>query len=601
MAIVRMKKITLLCRTKDENSILSILQETALMHIVSSDIKNKIFRKQSLLKNEINKLKTSINILNNVVIKSAIKKNIKGTLNDNINFILDSHKQKNSLLNQLKEINDKIKKFYPWGFFNVDDITFLKNHNINIKFFILDTKEWEQINKKNLIFSVINKNNSYVYVVIFNSDNLKINSVILPNISLKSLCDMRKKLINTIKTIERRISSFIVIKKDIYVQLDKCLNQEQLEIVQSKSFRDKDVIMINGFIPADKECNFCEKFNEKVIAIHVSDPIVTENVPVKLKNNSFFHGFETILHSFSGISYREKDITCIIGSLFIIFASLCLLDAGYGVLLLLTGLILRYKLNKNIANVFAITGIFSSVFGVFVGQIFGLIIGKDFFLNMTPFISIAIEPIDCFVFSLIIGLCAMGLSYFVAIYQNGICTSALGSLFLVFSISIFLINNFVILDLITFLNNIKINYINFVIIKEILNVLEMFFLVLTILFWFIFPEKIFVNSRIPNILWTLYAGVTGLLQDILSHMRLFGISLSGAILALVVNKIASMFPFFIMILFLFIGHVFVFLLALLSLYIHTNRLIFLEFGSKCITGGHYMYSPFCRSFFNEKI
>ena len=85
------------------------------------------------------------------------------------------------------------------------------------------------------------------------------------------------------------------------------------------------------------------------------------------------------------------------------------------------------------------------------------------------------------------------------------------------------------------------------------------------------------------------------MQDILSHMRLFGIALSGAILALVVNKIANMLPLAATILFAIVGHIFVFLLALLSLYIHTNRLIFLEFGSKSITGGHYLYSPFRRS------
>jgi V/A-type H+-transporting ATPase subunit I len=78
-------------------------------------------------------------------------------------------------------------------------------------------------------------------------------------------------------------------------------------------------------------------------------------------------------------------------------------------------------------------------------------------------------------------------------------------------------------------------------------------------------------------------------------MRLFGIALSGGIMALVVNQIAGRFPLPVTALFAVVGHSFVFLLSLLSLYIHTNRLIFLEWGSKCIDGGSNFYAPLRRS------
>ncbi len=92
-------------------------------------------------------------------------------------------------------------------------------------------------------------------------------------------------------------------------------------------------------------------------------------------------------------------------------------------------------------------------------------------------------------------------------------------------------------------------------------------------------------------MWTLYSGVTGLGQDIMSHMRLFGIALSGSIMAMVVNQIAGLVPLAVTIAFAVVGHFFVFVLSLLSLYIHTNRLIFLEFGSKCFDGGQRWYEP----------
>jgi vacuolar-type H+-ATPase subunit I/STV1 len=120
--------------------------------------------------------------------------------------------------------------------------------------------------------------------------------------------------------------------------------------------------------------------------------------------------------------------------------------------------------------------------------------------------------------------------------------------------------------------------------------------ILSSIFWIQFPEITFdENQKLANIIWTIYNGYVGLIQDTLSHMRLFGISLSGAILALVVNEISSMFPIFFQIPFCLFGHMFVFCLSLLSLYVHSNRLIFLEFGSNCINGGHFYYLPLGRS------
>jgi V/A-type H+-transporting ATPase subunit I len=128
-----------------------------------------------------------------------------------------------------------------------------------------------------------------------------------------------------------------------------------------------------------------------------------------------------------------------------------------------------------------------------------------------------------------------------------------------------------------------------------LNAGAISFFSLSILSWLLFPEAVFGKERrIANILWMLYAGPLGLIQDVLSHMRLFGIALSGAILALVINTMCGLLPAPFGLMFAPFGHLIIFLLSLLSLYIHTNRLIFLEFGTKCMSGGHHYFNPFAR-------
>jgi V/A-type H+-transporting ATPase subunit I len=280
---------------------------------------------------------------------------------------------------------------------------------------------------------------------------------------------------------------------------------------------------------------------------------------------------------FSGMSYHEKDTTPVISCLFIWFGALCFMDGGYGILLALLGVVLINKNIKDYGLIFILTGIFTAIFGILNGQIFGLIISVHIFKDCTPIIPLAVDPIACLNFSLIVGLLNTLLSSLTAIWQKGFKTDASGRLFLVLTVMLYVINT--LLEL-----------------HKIFNVINIILLIVSSLYWIIFPEITFdKDQKIANVIWTVYNGYVGLIQDTLSHMRLFGISLSGAILASVVNEISCLFPIYTQIIFCLIGHVFVFGLSLLSLGVHTNRLIFLEFGSKCIDGGDYYYLPLKRN------
>src|SRR5690606_13121136 len=104
----------------------------------------------------------------------------------------------------------------------------------------------------------------------------------------------------------------------------------------------------------------------------------------QLRNNWFLRGFEAVVQSFSGISYREKDFTWAVGILFITFGSLCLLDAGYGVLLFLTGLGLQLRSGSPFGRVFMLTGAFAILVGALSGSLFGFMVGKDFMPGYMP-------------------------------------------------------------------------------------------------------------------------------------------------------------------------------------------------------------------------
>ncbi|MDE7373531.1 MAG: V-type ATP synthase subunit I, partial [Clostridia bacterium] len=100
----------------------------------------------------------------------------------------------------------------------------------------------------------------------------------------------------------------------------------------------------------------------------------------------------------------------------------------------------------------------------------------------------------------------------------------------------------------------------------------------------------------------LYDGVN-ILSDVLSYARLFGLGLSGSVVALVVNQICSVvlgfFPanlvaigYIICVPIFAVGHVFNIAISTLGAYVHNCRLQYIEFYGKFYEGGGHAFMPY---------
>jgi V/A-type H+-transporting ATPase subunit I len=103
-------------------------------------------------------------------------------------------------------------------------------------------------------------------------------------------------------------------------------------------------------------------------------------------------------------------------------------------------------------------------------------------------------------------------------------------------------------------------------------------------------------------LWDTYEKATGWLGDVLSYIRLFAISVAGAVLAIVFNSLAMTMSGHIpvvsilaMLLILVFGHSINIFMAILSSFVHPLRLTFVEFYKNAgFVGGGKHYKPFAR-------
>nr|HPM07230.1 V-type ATPase 116kDa subunit family protein [Bacilli bacterium] len=90
---------------------------------------------------------------------------------------------------------------------------------------------------------------------------------------------------------------------------------------------------------------------------------------------------------------------------------------------------------------------------------------------------------------------------------------------------------------------------------------------------------------------------TSYVSDILSYSRILALSLSSAVIASTMNLLAGMIQgsvigFILSLLVYLVGHVFNFVMSMLSAYVHDGRLQYIEFFGKFYEGGGYLFEPF---------
>ncbi len=585
--IIPMKKYSFLVYHQNYRNFLDELQELGVIDIIERDVelddemRDKIF----LVKQVQNRIK----FLKKRKIESKPAKESEWDGMDLLESINQLEQEQEQLQLQLNALKKEYINARPWGDYSEDTILKLEDAGLNLNFFVCSEKKFKDEWNEKYNIEIINTLQSAVYFIVIRQGDEEIDidaeELTIPERPVSEVVAEQKKTEARIHEINDTYDEYAKKHLDVLERTSNTLESEtdlKKTILHTRKEPEDKLMVMEGWVPDHKEENVKNFAEDKGIVYITAEPDKDDKPPVLLKNNKFAKLFEPIGSLFSLPDYKEIDLTPFFAPFFMMFFGFCLGDAGYGILFVIAGTLLKYKLDKKFRPILSLLqwlGIGTIIFGILTGTFFGInLLEIESLGNLR---NIMLNNDQVFMLALMIGLIQILVGIIIRainqIKQNGFVygLSSIGWLVLILGIL-----DMALLKLSGFVGNI-------------LLYIGLFLIV------FFSDPKASILGRIGKGLWDLY-GITGIFGDVLSYIRLFALGVSSAILGFVINDIAMQIlatgPVIGHILcgiFLILGHSMNIAIASLGSFVHPMRLTFVEFYKNAgFSGGGKKYNPF---------
>ncbi|WP_314292440.1 V-type ATP synthase subunit I [Leptotrichia massiliensis] len=403
-----------------------------------------------------------------------------------------------------------------------------------------------------------------------------------------------QKEISELKKEKRRLKAQIKTYSEDLTDLQavyEYMQNKKLRIVESEKLaQTENTILIKGWIPTEKVSEF-----EKVIKDEAGDNYYLTftdadrddaTVPIKLKNGKVASTFENLTGMYAYPRYNEIDPTPLFTPFYILFFGMMGADVGYGLVLLLATMFvlkvvnLSSQMRKSVKFFFYLS--FSVIFwGLLYGSYFGATIP-----GMWRLVDPASQYNDLLIGSIVFGIVHIFVGLAIKAYmliRDGKSLEAVydilfwymaligGMLFLIFKL----------MNLSAVVANVSMW----------IMIAGMAGIVLTG-----GREAKGVGAKLGGGLYSLY-GISSYVGDFVSYSRLMALGLSGGFIASAINMIAGMiggnwFGMIFIPVILIAGHLFNMFLSFLGAYVHTSRLMYVEYFGKFYEGGGKPFKDF---------
>ncbi len=372
--------------------------------------------------------------------------------------------------------------------------------------------------------------------------------------------------------------------------------------INTDTIAEGSLKLLEGFCPIDQTEALNAMLAAQEVYYQAEDPTDEDATPIKLRNNRFTQLFESLTGMYGWPNYNEFDPTPILAPFFLLFFAMCMGDCGYGILLIIIGLLIaKKKLNiamfEGLGPIITVLGVGTTVVGFFLGTFMGISLADAAWVPDTLKSVMLTGEVMGYNIQMVLALCIGVFHICLAMVVKAICYTKQSGfkaniatwgwlLLIVGGLAAFIIST-------------------------VFSLPEAFTQWLLIAIGAVSALAIYIfntpgRNPLINIgagLWDTYNMATGILGDVLSYIRLYALGLAGGMLGAAFNDLALMvmggsiegatwqwLPF---ILILLLGHVLNLAMSALGAFVHPLRLSFVEyFKNAGYEGKGTLYKPF---------
>ena len=510
--------------------------------------------------------------------------------------------EKAALEQRIAATQKEADKMAIWGDFSAERMEQLKAAGYTLRYFTCPKKlfqeEWG---------IVVAEQGATVYFVQVNNENEAPEGSQEQYLNQKSAADLQKDVEGLNGLLVAQNARIELWAKENIPALENELKQLQEQIdwkrvtLNTDSEADGSLKILEGFCPIDQVPALDAVLEKQEVYYQAEDPTAEDNTPIKLRNNKFTQLFESLTGMYGWPNYGEFDPTPILAPFFLLFFAMCMGDCGYGILLMIIGvLIAKKKLNiemfDGLGPIITVLGVGTTVVGFFLGTFMGIDLYQAEWVPQALKSVMIKGEVMGYDIQMVLALCIGVFHICLAMVVKAICyTKQFG-----------------------FKENIATWGWTLLIVGGLLVAI----LGMTILPAALFKGAIIAVGTVSALaiyifntpgrnplinigagLWETYNMATGILGDVLSYIRLYALGLAGGMLGAAFNNLGLMvmggstegatwqwLPF---VLILVLGHVLNLAMSALGAFVHPLRLSFVEyFKNAGYEGKGTLYKPF---------
>lgn len=382
----------------------------------------------------------------------------------------------------------------------------------------------------------------------------------------------------------------------LYDYLSECAEKEA---AYAKLGRTEQTVLLKGWVPAEAADAVVKTLEDKFVCeTELASPTEEEAYPILLRNPKVIQPFESVTEMYSLPAPHSMDPNKLMAPFFFLFFGMMVSDAGYGLLLtLITGYIVwKYKPQGQAGKLMKLIcygGIATMFWGVIFGGYFGdtipvvvkMATGKE--IVLPSLLNPSADPISVLILSLILGL----IHLFAGMGAKAYLLIKRGHFWdAVFDIGFWYL----------VLGGIGVLCLGMILPGTPVMQIGMWVAIAGAVGLVLTQGRAKKNifAKLIGGIGSLY-DIVGYMSDILSYSRLLALGLSTGVVASVVNMMGSMggntvVGWIMFALVFVIGHVFNIAINTLGAYVHASRLQYVEFFGKFYESGGKAFRPLVR-------